>query len=262
VSPLAILKRKLMLTRLAQSVRAAVNDPSCVSGFVEAWVGNRTPARRPRTEHRFDLGAVAELRRLLLWASSPVIRSRGYPGDAAIDDQIVDLFTAAGPSAREQMHRELTRILSEPSAPAFTHAMRLAGRVPVPPARTLLLGYLSGDDAMGDHPCRESALRALGRLRQPELRTIFSTLIERYAQRGLWDEAARAILHQAGWSLCRLDPHAFVDELPWLLQSDPLFLADALADPPVRPVVRRWLETVPADRVRILRPWIDDAINA
>ena len=286
------------MRRLLRALRHAANHPDPAIALAEAWVADPhrgSPLRAPTARSaRSNLGPrdLDEFDRLITWLTSPTARARAFPGNDAIDDQIVALYADADAPRRAEIREHLAAMLDAPAArPAevnhgrrnatteLDHALRLAGRIPVPRARERLLCDLTsprrvpsnGDDnapaaatrLRTDHNARAAqVIRALGRLGDAELRTVFVALIERYAPLTLWDPAAMPILHQAGWALCRLDSQAFTGELPFSLQADPLFLQDVTAEPAVRPVVERWLGTLPSERAALLRPHVASAAVA
>ncbi len=277
------------MRRLLRALRHAANHPDPAIALAEAWVADphrgsslRAPTARSA---RSNLGPcdLDEFDRLITWLTSPTARARAFPGNDAIDDQIVALYADADAPRRAEIREHLAAMLDHPverpavnhgrrgATTGFDHALRLAGRIPVPRARERLLCDLTsprrvpsnGDDnarpvatrLRTDHNARAAqVIRALGRLGDAELRTVFVALIERHAPLTLWDSSTMPILHQAGWALCRLDPHAFTGELPFSLQADPLFLQDVTAEPAVRPVVEKWLGTLPSERAALLRP--------
>ena len=236
-------------------------------GFLEGWVGVRAGVTGSPPNGQSEAGLRGEFGRLLAWMSNETLQVRGFPGHQALLNELVGLYARASGRAQGLVRADMAAVLAHPSDPAFPHVLSLAGQVALPEARRALLHYLTephaapssaallrpGRDERVAIDVRALVVRALGRMADPAFRSIFTTLIERHAEPALWDSRSQQILHQAGWALCRLDPQAFVDELPRSLQRDFCFLVDISNSSAIRTVINQWLTTLPPAESALLR---------
>lgn len=190
-----------------------------------------------------------------------------------LPEELVNCYQRLDEPSRRCLRQLLSLALQRPDQPPFETALHVAGQIPLPEARNALLQLLAdrrvadpqppAAPSAGPDPADHSSnyqrwaavIRALGRLREPGLASLFSRLLTKYAGQAQWNRHLQPVVHQAGWALCLARPDSLPNVLPTALQVDPLFLADLLAedDPQLTHAVNSLLGQLPGARRALLQ---------
>lgn len=219
-----------MFRVLMSAARAAIHHRRplfCLAAI--AVIAARLPKPHPSTARR-DVDA-AEFDRLLRWLSQGGGAAIHWPAKR-LRQRLIEHMLRSGPEVRARIQSWIVAALHHPREPAFDQALALAGTLPTPHARPMLLAFLA-DDAVpptGAGPPAHSAahvarlteaIDALALIADPRDCDVFRYLASRYGGPAGEGENDARLARRAALALAKADPAAAKQSLSARLQRDP-----------------------------------------